>query len=102
MKKLFAVLLVWSAATVSTAAVSAEPNMEKYNKSCVICHASGTANAPKTGDAAAWEPRLAKGMDALLQSVNTGLNAMPPKGMCFDCSTEEYQAMIEFMAKPAE
>lgn len=102
MKNLFAILLVLSAATVATATVSAEPNMEKYNKSCVICHASGTANAPKTGDAAAWEPRMAKGMDALVLSVNTGLNAMPPKGMCFDCTTEEYEALIEFMAKPAE
>jgi cytochrome c5 len=102
MKNLFAIVLVLSAGAVSTAALSAEPNMEKYNKSCVICHASGTANAPKTGDVAAWEPRLAKGMDALVLSVNNGLNAMPPKGMCFDCSTEEYQALIEFMAKPAE
>ena len=40
------------------------PDMAKYDKSCKLCHATGTANAPKTGDAAAWEPRLAKGMDA--------------------------------------
>ncbi|MEH6580673.1 MAG: c-type cytochrome [Halioglobus sp.] len=97
MKNLFAALLLLSAGSVY-----AEVNMEKYNKSCVVCHASGAANAPKTGDAAAWEPRMAKGMDVLLQSVESGLNAMPPKGMCFDCSAEEYQAMIEFMAKPAE
>jgi cytochrome c5 len=97
MKKLFAVLLVLSAANAV-----AEPNMEKYNKSCVVCHASGAANAPKTGDSAAWEPRMAKGMEALVQSVDNGMNAMPPKGMCFDCSAEEVQALIEFMAKPAE
>jgi cytochrome c5 len=97
MKKLFAALLILSAASAV-----AEPNMDKYNKSCVVCHASGAANAPKTGDAAAWEPRLAKGMDAMMQSVENGLNAMPPKGMCFDCSAEDYQALIEFMSKPAE
>jgi len=97
MKNLFAVLLV-----LFTAQAFAEPNMEKYNKSCVICHASGTANAPKTGDAADWAPHLEKGMEVLLKSVETGLNAMPPKGMCFDCSTEEVQALIEFMATPAE
>lgn len=97
MKKLFAVLLVLSASSVF-----AEPNMDKYNKSCVICHASGMANAPKTGDAAAWAPRLAKGMDVLVQSINSGMGAMPPKGMCNDCTTEEYQALIEYMAKPAQ
>ena len=97
MKKLFAVLLVLSAANVF-----AGPDMDKYNKSCVFCHASGAANAPKTGDAAAWEPRLAKGMDGLVKSVETGMNAMPPKGMCADCTADEYRALIEFMAEPAQ
>ena len=97
MKKLFAVLLVLSATSV----FAGEPDMDKYNKSCNVCHASGAANAPKTGDAAAWGPRMAKGMPALLKSVDDGLNAMPPKGMCFDCTPEDYQALIEFMAKPA-
>ena len=80
----------------------AEPDMEKYNKSCAVCHATGAANAPRTGDAAAWEARLAKGMEALVASVSTGMNAMPPKGMCFDCSDDDYKALIEYMAKPAE
>ena len=87
---------------VSFGASAGEVNMDKYNKSCVVCHASGAANAPKTGDAAAWAPRLEKGMEALVAAVNNGLNAMPPKGMCFDCTDDEYKAMIEFMAKPAE
>ena len=41
-------------------------------------------------------------MEALVASVDKGLNAMPPKGMCFDCTPEEVQALIEFMSKPAE
>ena len=97
MKKLFAALLM-----VSAAGAMAGPDMDKYNKSCKVCHETGAANAPKTGDAAAWEPRMAKGMDALVQAVNTGLNAMPPKGMCFDCSDDDYKALIEYMAAPAE
>lgn len=98
MKKIFAAVLVLCA----TGVAMAEPDMGKYNKSCAVCHATGAANAPKTGDAAAWEPRLAKGMDTLVASVSSGLNAMPPKGMCFDCSDEDYKVLIEFMAKPAE
>ncbi|RLA48276.1 MAG: cytochrome c5 family protein [Gammaproteobacteria bacterium] len=97
MKKLFAAVLM-----VSAAGALAGPDMEKYNKSCAVCHASGAANAPKTGDAAAWEPRMAKGMEVLLVSVNTGLNAMPPKGMCFDCTDDDYKAIIEYMATPAK
>ena len=80
----------------------AEPNMEKYNKSCMVCHEQGVAGAPKTGDAATWEPRVAKGMDALMASVKNGLNAMPPMGMCFDCSDEEYMELIKYMAAPGE
>ena len=80
------------------AAVQAEPNMEKYNKSCVVCHDQGVAGAPKTGDAAAWAPRMEKGMDALMASVKNGLNAMPPMGMCMDCSDEEYVELIKYMA----
>jgi cytochrome c5 len=98
MKKVFAVVLMLTAA----GAWAADPDMDKYAKSCQVCHATGAANAPKTGDAAAWEPRLAKGMDALVQSVSSGMNAMPPKGMCFDCTDEDYKALIEYMATPAQ
>ncbi|MCB1710711.1 MAG: cytochrome c5 family protein [Halioglobus sp.] len=97
MKKLLAIVLTLSAATAF-----AQPDMAKYDKSCKVCHASGAAGAPKTGDAAAWEPRLAKGTEALLVSVHNGLNAMPPKGMCFDCSDADYTALIEYMSTPAQ
>jgi cytochrome c5 len=71
----------------------------RYGKSCAVCHAAGAAGAPKTGAVEEWEPRLAKGMDTLVQSVQNGLNAMPPKGMCFDCSPAQYEALIEYMAR---
>ena len=69
-----------------------------YNQSCIACHASGAAGAPKKGDAAAWKPRLAKGMDTLLKHTKEGINAMPPKGMCMDCTDEEFKALISFMS----
>ncbi len=68
-----------------------------YQKSCKACHDLGIANAPKLGDSAAWEPRIAKGNDAMLQSVKNGLNAMPPKGACMSCSDEELRSAIEYM-----
>lgn len=95
--------IVFAAAVAAFAmAAQAEPNMDKYNKSCVVCHDMGVAGAPKVGDEAAWGPRLEKGMDALLSSVKNGLNAMPPMGMCFDCSDEEYVELIQYMSTKSD
>lgn len=81
--------------------VQADATEDRYNKTCAICHAAGAAGAPKTGDEKAWNQRIEeKGMETLVKHVNEGINAMPPKGMCFDCSDEDFIALIEYMAKP--
>lgn len=97
MKMLFAVLSMCLAATAWSA--EAPP---KYQSACFACHSTGAAGAPKTGDAEAWEPRLAKGMDALLESIEKGMGGMPPGALCNDCTDEEYKALIEYMAAPAK
>ena len=96
MKTLFAAILMFS-----TVGALAEPAEALYQRSCFACHSTGAAGAMKAHDTAAWQPRLAKGMPALLQSVKKGLNAMPPTGMCADCTDADYTALIEFMASPA-
>lgn len=68
-----------------------------YNASCVACHSTGAAGAPKLGDSAAWGPRAAKGMDVLLTNATNGINAMPPKGTCAACSDDELKAAVEYM-----
>jgi cytochrome c oxidase cbb3-type subunit 2 len=68
-----------------------------YTLACVVCHSTGVAGAPKTGDATAWEPRLAKGIDGLVQSAINGLGAMPPRGGNASLSDEQVRAAIEFM-----
>ncbi len=95
-KVLFALMLGLSASGLA----QAQDVEDRYRKSCAVCHAAGAAGAPKTGDVAQWAPRLEKGMDALVKSVENGLNAMPPKGMCFDCTAEDYAALIKLMAEP--
>lgn len=84
---------------VSMSASAARDANELYNKSCIACHSVGAAGAPKSFDEAAWAERNKKGMDVLVANVKNGLNAMPPKGMCNDCTDEEYKALIELMAK---
>ncbi|MDX1734473.1 MAG: c-type cytochrome [Halioglobus sp.] len=97
MKKLFAVIALSASATAWAA--DAPP---KYQASCFACHSTGAAMAPKTGDAEAWAPRLEKGMDTLVASVKNGLGAMPPTGLCADCSDAEIEELINFMAAPAK
>jgi len=51
-----------------------------YQAQCTACHAVGAAGAPKTGDEAAWAPRIKTGYDALLNSALKGKGAMGAQG----------------------
>lgn len=75
---------------------------EIYQRSCMACHGNGTSDAPLTGDKNAWQPRMEKGMDTLLDNVVSGMGGMPPYGLCMDCNAAEFQALITFMATPAQ
>ncbi len=68
-----------------------------YNQYCTACHTGGVLGAPKLNNAEDWKPRLAQGMETVLKHAMEGLNAMPPKGTCGDCSEEEIQAAIDYM-----
>lgn len=85
------------AAAAAPAAAGPRSGEEVYTASCAMCHASGAAGAPKVGDKAIWEPRAAQGIDTLLTHATDGLNAMPPKGTCAACSSDELKAAIEYM-----
>jgi cytochrome c5 len=67
-----------------------------YEGACMACHASGVAGAPKTGDAAAWQPRMGDGIDGMLSSAISGKGAMPPKGGS-TYSDEQLRSIIEFI-----
>jgi cytochrome c5 len=68
-----------------------------YQISCFACHASGAAGAPLLGDLEAWNSRMEKGMDAVMANVITGINAMPAKGLCMDCTDNELRAIVDYM-----
>lgn len=71
-----------------------------YEQTCFGCHTSHNGAAPVTGDKAAWDKRMEKGMDILLENTQQGFKGMPAGGSCPDCSAEEFKALIEFMANP--
>jgi len=97
--KLSLKLLLGAAALSASLAVSAFDVEGKYNQACKACHLAGVAGAPKSFDPAAWKPRLELGMDALVSSVKNGKGAMPPRGLCMDCTDEQYKALIQYMSK---
>lgn len=90
------------AAAPESASTAGRSGEEIYNASCFTCHAAGVAGAPKLGDVAAWAPRIAKGMDTLYTNAINGINAMPPKGLCMDCSDDEIKATVDYMVEKSK
>lgn len=69
-----------------------------YARSCSNCHTVAATGAPLSGDKLAWAPRMDKGMGMMVDSVINGFGGMPPFGLCMDCSAEQFEALIQFMA----
>lgn len=68
-----------------------------FDGSCMACHATGVAGAPKAGDKAAWAPRLKAGVDALYASALKGKNAMPPRGGNAALPDADVKAAVDYM-----
>jgi len=87
----------------AASAASQKPDGKKvYETTCMVCHATGVAGAPKLGDKAAWAPHLMHGMDGLLQSALKGKGAMPPKGGNPSLSDDDVRAAVEFMVSQSK
>ena len=76
---------------------------EVYEAACFICHAPGAAGAPRFGDAAAWAPRIEKGIETLYHNSIDGYmgdaGLMPAKGGRDDLSDEEIKAIVGYMVE---
>lgn len=89
---------------VPTAAPAADLAKGKsvYDGACFVCHANGLAGAPKLGDKAAWESRIAQGMDTLNSTALNGKGGMPPKGGRMDLSDDDVKAAVAYMVDQAQ
>ena len=77
-----------------------EPARKIYNAYCANCHDKTPLieiNAPKFRQSDDWNVRLKQSKVILFKNVNEGLNAMPPRGGCFECSDELLLLTIEYM-----
>ncbi len=94
-----------SAAPAAPAAKAAAPaksaaaadGKKIYDTTCVACHGTGVANAPKFGDKAAWAPHLVHGVEHLQENALKGIRAMPPKGGNLALSDAEVKAAVAYM-----
>jgi cytochrome c5 len=101
-------------ATVTAAAIppaapaaAAKPDGKAvYDKACTACHTAGIAGAPKTGDKAAWAPRIAQGANVLYDHAIKGFQGkagvMPAKGGNTALSDDEVKAAVDYMAGQAK
>lgn len=81
--------------SVKTAAVESEGEL-LYRKNCKVCHAQGINGAPILGNKKMWQPRLAKGVDALVDNAVNGVGLMPAKGGKTHLSDDQIRTIVEF------
>jgi cytochrome c5 len=69
-----------------------------YKSSCMACHDTGAAGAPKKGDAGQWAPRIKQGQNVLVANAIKGKGAMPPKGGAAQLSDIEIARAVVYLA----
>lgn len=95
-----------AAAPAATAAADGGKGAEVFKKTCVMCHQTGVAGAPKIGDKADWGPRIAQGKEVLYKHAIEGFTgqkgAMPAKGTNPALTDDEIKATVDYMVSKAE
>lgn len=74
-----------------------------YSHFCANCHAKKPLielGAPKIGEETDWKLRLNQDINILYKHSDEGLNGMPPRGGCFECTDEQLiLAIVEMVPK---
>ncbi len=76
---------------------------------CRNCHLVGVAGAPAVTNQAAWQPRIEKGLPALISSAMNGINdpetgkpRMPPRGGNSRLGDDQVRQAVEYMVASVE
>ena len=90
----------------ANAAGAEDKGKSVYDTTCMACHASGVAGAPKLGDKAAWVARIAQGNDTLHTHAIKGFQGkagmMPPKGGNMGLKDDDVKAAVDYMVGKAK
>jgi cytochrome c5 len=77
-----------------------------YTSKCIACHGAGIAGAPKLGDKAAWDARIAKGNAVLTRNAIEGFKGttgyMPAKGGYMTLSDDEVSLAVQYMVSQVQ
>ncbi len=77
-----------------------------YNAACLACHGGGIGGAPRTGEAADWDARIAQGEALLKERAINGYQGavgfMPPKGGRIDLADEEINAAVDYLIESVQ
>lgn len=95
-----ALLMVTAVATIGTtaqAAGKAREGKQVVEAVCSSCHVPGKDGAPKLGDRDAWTPRMARGLDTLVDAAIYGHGSMPSRGGMPQLEREELRSAIVYM-----
>jgi cytochrome c5 len=87
----------WVEPTDKSAVQVARTSESIVRSQCAQCHQPGTQGAPRIGDRAAWTPRMAKGLNALVASAVHGHGPMPSRGGMPDLSEDDIRGAIVYM-----
>lgn len=73
-----------------------------WDGTCALCHTEPASGAPQLGDAKAWAPRMAKGLDALYANAIGGFTGpmgdeMPARGGNDGLSDAQVRAAVDYM-----
>ncbi|MCD8564931.1 MAG: c-type cytochrome, partial [Burkholderiaceae bacterium] len=91
-----------SASTALPAGIDLALGEKIYNQTCMACHRSGVAGAPKFGDKAAWAPYVATGMDTMIELAIKGKGAMPPRGGMMNASDNDIASAVHYMVQAVQ
>jgi len=72
-----------------------------YRETCMACHGTGVAQAPRTGDRKVWAKLIAEGQAVLTSHAWVGVRGMPPKGGNPELSLEEFSRAVAWLAREA-
>lgn len=88
-------------------AEGADAGRSVYDGLCISCHNGAIPGIPKTGDAAAWAPRIEQGMDTLYKHAIEGYIGesgmpMPAKGGDPNLSDDQVKAAVDYMVAESQ
>jgi len=89
------------AAAGAKVAAAIDSGKKVFDTTCMVCHGTGVAGAPKFGDKTLWAPRIAQGNETLYMHALNGFTGksgvMPPRGGNTTLTDSDVKAAVDYM-----